>query len=72
MPAWESLAFLNQLPDRLPSSPVKNVPAALGYHYGPKPNHLVANFLQNGNIFNELHKHGKSAALLNAYPQSVF
>lgn len=50
----------------------KNVPAALGYHYGPKPNHLVANFLQNGNIFNELHNHRKSAALLNAYPRRYF
>jgi 2,3-bisphosphoglycerate-independent phosphoglycerate mutase len=50
----------------------RNVPAALGYHYGPKPNHLIANFLKDGNIFNELHTHGKSAALLNAYPRRYF
>jgi hypothetical protein len=28
-----------------------NVPAALGYHYGPKPNRAVAEILTNGNLF---------------------
>src|SRR6185369_1121173 len=31
-----------------------NVPAALGYHYGPKPNPETAAFLQDGGIFGEL------------------
>jgi len=48
------------------------VPAAIGYHYGPKPNHLIATHLRNGNIFNVLRKNGKSAALLNAYPGRYF
>jgi len=50
----------------------QNVPASIGYHYGPKPNHLVATYLLNGNIFNILRKNGKSAALLNAYPGRYF
>ncbi len=31
-----------------------NIPQALGYHYGPKPNQAVANYLRNGNLFNVL------------------
>jgi hypothetical protein len=50
----------------------QNVPAALGYHYGPKPNHLIATYLQNGNIFNALRKNGKRAGLINAYPSRYF
>jgi 2,3-bisphosphoglycerate-independent phosphoglycerate mutase len=49
-----------------------NIPAALGYHYGPKPNPAVANFLQNGNLFSTLRKAGKQSALLNAYPPRYF
>jgi 2,3-bisphosphoglycerate-independent phosphoglycerate mutase len=50
----------------------QNIPAALGYHYGPKPNHLIATYLQNGNIFNVLRKNGKRAGLINAYPSRYF
>jgi 2,3-bisphosphoglycerate-independent phosphoglycerate mutase len=49
-----------------------NIPAALGYHYGPKPNPAVASFLQNGNLFSALRKAGKRSALLNAYPPRYF
>ena len=49
-----------------------NIPAALGYHYGPKPNPSVAGFLQNGNLFSTLRKAGKRSALLNAYPPRYF
>jgi 2,3-bisphosphoglycerate-independent phosphoglycerate mutase len=49
-----------------------NVPAALGYHYGPKPNSEIAAFLQAGGIFGELTRAGKRAALLNAYPPGYF
>ena len=50
-----------------------NVPAELGYHYGPKPNPSVAGFLNNGNtLFSWLHANGKRAALLNAYPPGYF
>jgi 2,3-bisphosphoglycerate-independent phosphoglycerate mutase len=50
----------------------RNVPAELGYHYGPKPNRQVAEYLKNGNIFNVLKKNGKRAAFLNAYPGRYF
>jgi len=50
----------------------RNVPAELGYHYGPKPNHEIATFLQNGNLFSTLRQAGKSASFINAYPPGYF
>ena len=50
----------------------QNVPAALGYHYGPKPNPAVAAFLRNGNLFNTLKENGGKAGFLNAYPPRYF
>jgi 2,3-bisphosphoglycerate-independent phosphoglycerate mutase len=50
----------------------ENVPAALGYHYGPKPNPDVARFLQDGGLFGRLTQAGKRVALLNAYPPGYF
>ncbi len=49
-----------------------NVPAEIGEHYGPKPNPAVAKYLLNGNLFSQLTKSGKAAALLNAYPPRYF
>lgn len=49
-----------------------NIPARIGYHYGPKPNQEVAQFLKNGNLFNTLTKLNLSSAFLNAYPPSYF
>jgi 2,3-bisphosphoglycerate-independent phosphoglycerate mutase len=50
-----------------------NIPAELGYHYGPKPNPQVASYLKNGNtLFSWLRAKGKKAALLNAYPPRYF
>jgi len=50
-----------------------NIPAELGYHYGPKPNPQVAGYLNNGNtLFSWLHAKGKNAALLNAFPPRYF
>jgi hypothetical protein len=50
----------------------ENIPAALGYHYGPKPNPDVAHFLRGGGLFGALTRAGKRAALLNAYPPGYF
>jgi 2,3-bisphosphoglycerate-independent phosphoglycerate mutase len=50
----------------------QNVPQKLGYHYGPKPNPEVAEFLTNGNLFNAVRQSGRRAAFLNAYPQRYF
>lgn len=49
-----------------------NIPAKLGYHYGPKPNPEVAAYLQNETLFSEFKRAGKKAALLNAYPPRYF
>lgn len=49
-----------------------NIPAELGYHYGPKPNPEVASFLDGATIFSRTIKAGKNAALLNAYPPRYF
>jgi hypothetical protein len=50
----------------------KNIPAELGYHYGPKPNPEVAAFLKEETLFSDFTKAGKKAALLNAYPPRYF
>jgi 2,3-bisphosphoglycerate-independent phosphoglycerate mutase len=49
-----------------------NIPAALGYHYGPKPNPAVAEFLRNGNLFYHLQQAGLNVGSLNAYPPPYF
>lgn len=50
----------------------RNIPAEIGYHFGPWPNEAVAKYLENGNVFTFLTKAGIRAAFLNAYPQSYF
>jgi hypothetical protein len=50
----------------------RNVPAEIGYHYGPKPNPEVAAFLNGGTLFSRCIESGKKAALLNAYPPRYF
>jgi len=49
-----------------------NIPAELGYHYGPKPNPAVAAYLKEATLFSRFAKEGKMAALLNAYPPRYF
>jgi hypothetical protein len=49
-----------------------NIPAQIGYHYGPKPNPEVAAFLKNGTLFSRFTEAGKKSALLNAYPPRYF
>jgi len=50
----------------------RNIPAELGYHYGPKPDPATAAFLATGGLFGELARAGKRAGLLNAYPDGYF
>ncbi len=50
----------------------KNIPAELGYHYGPKPNPAVAAYLKGDTLFSNLANAGKKTALLNAYPPRYF
>jgi hypothetical protein len=49
-----------------------NIPAKLGYHYGPKPNPEVAQHLDGKTIFSKTVKAGKKTALLSAYPPRYF
>lgn len=49
-----------------------NIPLAIGYHYGPKPDDNTARFLSAGGLFGELIKYGKKVTFLNAYPQRYF
>jgi len=49
-----------------------NIPAELGYHYGPKPNPEVAAYLNHGTLFSRFTNEGKKTALLNAYPPRYF
>jgi 2,3-bisphosphoglycerate-independent phosphoglycerate mutase len=50
----------------------KNIPAELGYHYGPKPNPAVAAYLKDETLFSNFANAGKKTALLNAYPPRYF
>ena len=49
-----------------------NIPAELGYHYGPKPNPEVAAYLKEATLFSRFVKEGKKTTLLNAYPPRYF
>jgi 2,3-bisphosphoglycerate-independent phosphoglycerate mutase len=49
-----------------------NIPAELGYHYGPKPNPEVAAYLKEATLFSRFVKEGRKSALLNAYPPRYF
>jgi 2,3-bisphosphoglycerate-independent phosphoglycerate mutase len=49
-----------------------NIPAELGYHYGPKPNPDVAAYLKEATLFSRFVKEGKKTTLLNAYPPRYF
>ena len=49
-----------------------NIPAELGYHYGPKPHPEGAHYLNGQTIFSKTINAGKKTALLNAYPPRYF
>ena len=55
-----------------------NIPAEIGYHYGPKPNADVRRFLTKGEngegetIFSWIRTKNKRSALLSAYPDGYF
>lgn len=49
-----------------------NVPAQLGFHYGPKPNQSIRTLLRDRNLLAELRRRGRRSVLLNAYPPTYF
>ncbi len=50
----------------------RNVPGALGEHYGPKPNAGVRRVLDRGTVFSTLIEAGVPVASANAYPPGFF
>jgi len=50
----------------------RNVPAETGGHYGPKPTPQIAAILRQDNLFMQVTRAGRAAALLNAYPPRYF
>jgi hypothetical protein len=49
-----------------------NIPAAVGRHYGPKPDPAIRRYLQKRTLFHILIERGYRTTLLNAYPDSYF
>jgi hypothetical protein len=49
-----------------------NVPRLNGGHWGPKPNAFITSLLRRENVFRSLVERGRTATLLNAYPQRYF
>jgi hypothetical protein len=50
----------------------RNIPAEIGYHYGPKPNEAVARALHADTVFNWSARAELRSTLLNAYPPRYF
>jgi len=50
----------------------RNVPKAIGGHYGPKPNEAVRLEMQKGTLFQDVVDAGGRAALITPYPQGFF
>ncbi len=50
----------------------RNVPAALGEHYGPRPNAAIRALLDRDNLFKRVVASGGSAALITAFPPRFF
>lgn len=48
-----------------------NVPQIIGEHYGPKPNLQTREIIAHDNFFKQVKRAGKTAALLDAYPEGL-
>ena len=46
----------------------RNIPALIGEHYGPKPNHAIRDLLEEDNFFMRVVNADKTARLIEAYP----
>lgn len=46
----------------------RNIPQLIGEHYGPRPNEPIRRLIAEDNFFKQVVAHGKTAALLEAYP----
>ena len=50
----------------------RNVPALIGEHYGPRPDHRIRPLLESDTLFHALVRQGKRVAFANAYPERYF
>ena len=50
----------------------RNIPAELGFHYGPKPTPAIAEIIKSENLLITLRNNGKRVSFLNAYPPGYF
>ena len=50
----------------------RNIPQAVGEHYGPKPNQAIRDEIMKGTLFKEVKGQGGTAALLSPYPPPYF
>ena len=50
----------------------RNVPAAIGEHYGPRPDDRVRKLVLGANLFSAVQKAGLGACFCNAYPPGFF
>ncbi len=50
----------------------ENVPALIGEHYGPRPDHRIRPLLERGTFLHRLRDAGKRIAFANAYPERYF
>lgn len=50
----------------------RNVPALIGEHYGPRPDHRLRPLLERDTLFHRLRAMGKRVAFANAYPARYF
>jgi len=49
----------------------RNIPSLIGEHYGPKPNAPIRTLVAEDNFFKQVVAHGKTGALINAYPPQM-
>jgi hypothetical protein len=49
----------------------RNIPKLIGEHYGPKPNAPIRELLAEDNFFKQLLAHGKTGAIITAYPSRL-
>ncbi|NDJ53707.1 MAG: metalloenzyme domain-containing protein [Chloroflexi bacterium] len=49
-----------------------NIPAELGYHYGPRPNDAIVDIVQRDTLIKKLTARNLETTLLNAYPPPFF
>ncbi len=50
----------------------KNIPLAIGEHYGPKPDDRIRMLIEEDNLYKQLAEQGRNAVFVNAYPPGFY